>query len=168
MPHSTTFQFTNYWRKLCETEENPISLFMFQISHKIYQSVKFLELVPSKQRKEEFDEVWVVKLYSLWGFLGVLDGKESACNVGDLGSIPGSKRFPKERKGYTLQYSCLEISIDRRAWWVMAHGVPGSDMTEHVHFHFSCELFLKLVRCGNTEYFEVHEWKSSVWQYHKV
>ena len=40
-------------------------------------------------------------------------GKESACNVGDLGSIPGLERFLGERKGYSLQYSGLKNSIDK-------------------------------------------------------
>ena len=39
-------------------------------------------------------------------------GKESACNVGDLGSIPGLGRHPGEEKGYPLQYSGLENSMD--------------------------------------------------------
>ena len=47
------------------------------------------------------------------GFPGGLDGKESACNVGDLGSIPGLGRSPGEGKGYPVQYSGLENSIDR-------------------------------------------------------
>ena len=47
-----------------------------------------------------------------WGFPGGLDGKESACNVGDLGSIPGLERSPGEGKGYPLQYSGLENSMD--------------------------------------------------------
>ena len=42
------------------------------------------------------------------GFPGGSDGKESACNVGDLGSIPGLGRFPGEGNGYPIQYSCLE------------------------------------------------------------
>ena len=42
------------------------------------------------------------------GFPGGSDGKESACNAGDLGSIPGSGRSPGEGNGYPLQYSCLE------------------------------------------------------------
>ena len=41
-------------------------------------------------------------------------GKESACNVGDLGSIPGLGRSPEEGEGYSLQYSCLVNSMDRR------------------------------------------------------
>ena len=42
--------------------------------------------------------------------------KESACNSGDLGLIPGSKRSPGEGTGYPFQYSCLENSMDRRGW----------------------------------------------------
>ena len=43
-------------------------------------------------------------------------GKESACNAGDLGSIPGSGRSPGEGNGNPLQYSCLENPMDRGAW----------------------------------------------------
>ena len=46
-----------------------------------------------------------------------LDSKESACSVGDLGLIPEWGRFPGEGNGYPLQYSCLEISVGRGAWW---------------------------------------------------
>ena len=46
-------------------------------------------------------------------FLGDSDGKESACNVGDPGSVPGSGKSPGEGNGYPLQYSCLENSMDR-------------------------------------------------------
>ena len=54
------------------------------------------------------------------------DGKESACNVGDLGSIPGSGRFPREGNGYPLHYACLENPMDRGAWWATVHGVAES------------------------------------------
>ena len=46
------------------------------------------------------------------GFSGSSDGKESACNAGGLGSIPGSGRFPGEGNGNLLQYSCLENPMD--------------------------------------------------------
>ena len=49
-------------------------------------------------------------------FPGGLDGKASVYNVGDLGSIPGSGRFPGEGHGNPLQYSCLENPMDRGAW----------------------------------------------------
>ena len=45
------------------------------------------------------------------------DSKESACNVGDLGSIPGLGRSPGEGNGYPIQYFCLENSKERGAWW---------------------------------------------------
>ena len=60
--------------------------------------------------------------------------KASACNVGDLGSIPGLTRSPGEGNGNPLQYSCLENPMDRGAWRAIVYGVPKeSDMTEHVH-----------------------------------
>ena len=55
-------------------------------------------------------------------------GKESACHVGDLGSIPGLGRFPGEGKVYPLQYSGLENSMDCTggAWWAAVYGVAQS------------------------------------------
>ena len=58
-------------------------------------------------------------------FLSSSAGKESACNVGDLGLIPGLGRSPGERKGYPGQYSGLEDSMD-----CICRGVTESDMTE--------------------------------------
>ena len=60
------------------------------------------------------------------GFPGGSDRKEFACNAGDLGSIPMLRRSPGERKGYSLQYSCLENSMDRGAWQAAVHGVTKS------------------------------------------
>ena len=57
------------------------------------------------------------------GFPGGSEGKESACNVGDLGSIPGSERSPGEGNGNPLQYSCLENSVGTGAWWATVLGV---------------------------------------------
>ena len=59
-------------------------------------------------------------------FPGGPEGKASACNVGDLGSIPGSGRSPGEGNGNPLQYSCLENSIDRGAFQAIVHGVAKS------------------------------------------
>ena len=50
-------------------------------------------------------------------------GKESACDAGDLGSIPGSGRYPGEGNVNPLQYSCLEKSMDKGAWQVTVHGL---------------------------------------------
>ena len=71
------------------------------------------------------------------GFLGGSDGKESACNVGDLGLIPGLGRSPGEGNGYPLQYSGLENPMDREAWRAMVHGVTKSwTRLTKFHFHF--------------------------------
>ena len=47
-------------------------------------------------------------------------------DAGDMALIPGSGRFPGEGNGNPLQYSCLENSMDREAWWVIVHGVSKS------------------------------------------
>ena len=54
------------------------------------------------------------------------DGKESACNAGDLDLILGSERSPGEENGYPLQYSCLENFRDRGAWWATVYRVAKS------------------------------------------
>ena len=60
------------------------------------------------------------------GFRGGADDKESACNAGDLGSIPGLGRSPGEGNGNPLEYSCLENSMDRGAWRATVHGITKS------------------------------------------
>ena len=60
------------------------------------------------------------------GFPGGSDGKESTCNAGFLGSVPGSRISPGEVNAYPFQYSCLENSMDRGAWWATVHGVTKS------------------------------------------
>ena len=71
--------------------------------------------------------------YSYLGFPCGSAGKESACNVGDLGSTPGLGRSPGEGKGYPLQYSGLENSMN-----CIVPGVTKSQTGLGVfHFHFS-------------------------------
>ena len=60
------------------------------------------------------------------------DGKESPCDAGDLGLIPWSWRSHGKRIGYPLQCSCLENSMDRRAWWATVHEIPESDTPERL------------------------------------
>ena len=67
-----------------------------------------------------------------WGFPGGSVDKESACNVGDLGSTPGFGRSLGEEKGYPLQYSGLENSMDYTVLWVVKSWTQMSKF----HFHF--------------------------------
>ena len=57
---------------------------------------------------------------------GGSDNKEPACNAGEKDSIPGLGRYLREGNDYTLQYSCLENSMSRGAWWATVHGVAKS------------------------------------------
>ena len=67
-------------------------------------------------------------------FPGGSEDKASACNAGDLGSIPGLGRSPGEGNGNPLQYSCLENPMDQGAWWASPRGRKGLDTTERLHF----------------------------------
>ena len=79
------------------------------------------------------------------GFPGASEVKASACNAGDLGSIPGLGRSPGEGNGNPLEYSCLENPMDGGAWWATVHGVAKSwtrltDFTFTFSFHYSSTL----------------------------
>ena len=72
----------------------------------------------------------------MMGFPGGSDSKEFACDVGDLGLIPRLGISSGEGNGYLLQYSCLENSMDRGAWWAIVHRVAEADTTERLtHTH---------------------------------
>ena len=73
------------------------------------------------------------------GFPGSSEVKASACNSGDMGSIPGLGRSPGEGNGNPLQYSCLENPMDRGAWWATVHGVEKSQtrLSNFISLHFT-------------------------------
>ena len=95
-------------------------------------------------------------------------GKESACNTGDLGSIPGSPgRSPGEGNGSPLQYSCLESPMNRGAWQATVHGVArvGHNWTS-LHFMvfpvviYECESWnIKKAESQRIDAFEQRCWK---------
>ena len=72
-------------------------------------------------------------------FLGGSEVKASACNAGDVGSIPESGRSPGEGNGNPLQYSCLENPMDIGAWWATVHGVAKSRtrLSDLTSLHFT-------------------------------
>ena len=75
-------------------------------------------------------------------FPGGSDSKESACNAGDLGLIPGLGRYPLEKGNeYPLQCSGLEKSMDRGTWQATVHGFAKSQTwLSNFHFHFPARL----------------------------
>ena len=89
-------------------------------------------------------------------FPGGSDGKASACNAGDPGSIPGLGQSPGEGKGNPLQYSCLENPADGGACQATVHGVAESDMTEQLYLLYLlnglvvCSTFFSLRKLQET------------------
>ena len=79
------------------------------------------------------------------GFPGGSEVKASACNAGDLGSIPGLGRSPGEGNGNPLQYSCLENCMDRGAWWATVQGVAKSRtrLSNFTSLHFILQYKIK-------------------------
>ena len=68
-------------------------------------------------------------VFRFGGFPGCSLGKESACNAGDAGSIPGSGNSSGGGRGNPLQHSCLGNPLDRGAWWATVHGATESNTT---------------------------------------
>ena len=97
-----------------------------------------------KLRCGGYGKRWL-KIRKMWDnqqfscFCGGSEVKASACNVGDLGSIPGSRRYPGEGNGNPLQYSFLENPMDGGAWWATVHGVAKSRtrLSDFTLLHFS-------------------------------
>ena len=86
-------------------------------------TLKFLQIFP-QGLLQNYRHLWNKR-----GFPGGSDGKESACNAGnirDAGLTSGSARYPGAGQGNPLQYSCLENPTDRRAWWAAFHNVSKS------------------------------------------
>ena len=65
-------------------------------------------------------------MLEMYDFPGGSNGKVSACNAGDPGSIPGLERSPGEGNGNPLQYPCLENPMDGEAWWATIHEITKS------------------------------------------
>ena len=89
-----------------------------------------------------FPFFFITECYFTVGFPGG-SVKNSPANAGDLCSIPGSERSPREGNGNPFQYSCLENHTDRGLWWATVHGVTKSqtrhrerDVVEHLFMHF--------------------------------
>ena len=79
--------------------------------------------------KKIYNHSQIFQLCSLIDLCDGLDSKESACNVGNPGSIPGLGRCPEVGNVNSCQYSCLENSMDRGAWQATVYGITEWDTT---------------------------------------
>ena len=81
----------------------------------------------------------------IYGFPGSSVVKNPPANAGEAGLFPGSGRSPGERNGNPLQYSCLENSMDRGAWWATVHGVAKGQtrLSDRVNTHSYLKVGLK-------------------------
>ena len=97
-------------------------------------------------------------------FPGSSAGKESACNVGDQGLIPGSERSPGEGNGYPLQYSCLKNAMDRGAWRATVYRIT-KNWTQLSNKHFLHFQKKDALKSGNKTHF-FHGTHFSLDQFH--
>ena len=102
-------------------------VFFCTSSHRVHLCVLCLCVFPLLIQTQDILQLGPTLIHSR-GFPDGSDGKESACNAGDPGLIPRSGRASGEGNGYSLQYSCLENSVDRGAWGTTIPGVTKSQI----------------------------------------
>ena len=114
------------WSPMDECGQSHSTLFLFWCifpgsHHKMKKSNRSNTRTENKQTNKQTKTSQMALGQRL--FPGGSHGQESACSVGDPGSIPWSGRSPGEGNGYPLQYSCPENRMDRGTWWASGHGV---------------------------------------------
>ena len=92
----------------------------------MFEKTRYQKIEDSLQVTESNSQITPSNYYK--GFPGGSDAKESACNVGDQGSILGLGRSPGEGNGYSLHYSCLGNPMDRGVLWAIIHSVAKSQI----------------------------------------
>ena len=105
------------WLQMRILQYGPISVKLFIIRFLVNLTLSVITF---------FGSFFKIMILNILDFPGGSDRKVSAYNAGDLGSIPGSGRFPGEGNGNPLQYSCLENPMDGGTWQATAHGVAKS------------------------------------------
>ena len=117
----------------------------------LWHVVDPFENLPSKYTNVHKHRTFCIRFLGLYEIFKWLSGKESACNAGHMGSIPGSGRSPGEGNGNSLQYSCLGNPMGRGAWQATAYGVAKSWtwLSIHTQTHIGHEE-PRLIRCSLT------------------
>ena len=110
--------------------------------------------IPKKGNAKECSNYHTIALISRASkdFPGGSDGKVSAYNAGDLGSIPGSGRSPGEGNGNPLQYSCLENPMDGGAWWATVHGVTKNRIWRETSLSYASKVMVKILQARLQQY----------------
>ena len=117
--------------------------FLLHHSFNVYYLIFYKKEVSLSIYLPTYLPTYLLSIYP--GFLGGSDGKESACNVGDLGSIPGLGRFPGGEHGNRLQYSCLENSHGQRSLaGYSPWGCKELDTTEWLSTHIQLSIYLSM------------------------
>ena len=123
-----------------------VSLYNLNSENKIPSVCHFFEMCGAFKWQNAFDlrcKLQILFFHVLTcmcrGIPGGSEVKASACNAGDLASIPGLGRSPGEGNGNPLQYSCLENPMDGGAWWATVHGVAKSQtwLSDFTSLHFT-------------------------------
>ena len=113
------------------------ALFIVQLSYPYMTTGKTIALTRWTFSGKVMSLLFNMPFRLVMSFSGDSDGKASAYNAGDPGSIPGSGKSPGEGNGNPFQYSCLENPMDRGAWWATVHGVAKSQtrLSDFTHTH---------------------------------
>ena len=116
----------SYWKQCCNEHRGKTCHFQFWFPWCVCPARSYGSSISSFLR-------------NLWSFPGGSDGKVSAQNEGDPGSIPGLERSHGEGNGNPRQYSCLENSMDGGAWWAIVHGVTKhwTRLNDFTSLHFT-------------------------------
>ena len=124
-----------------------VSLIGWPEIHIQLQPLPFFKVLLRSKVQENLRRSFRDTLVFVQGFPGGSDGKESACNAEDLGSIPVWGKSPGEENERPLQYYCLENSMDRGAWWAHVHGVAKSrTRLSDCYFTFMASLVAQTVK----------------------
>ena len=105
-------KFLLFWVQREDIQRKDLSCHCFRPLNSPPRGSQGYQCLLSSRRCTVFFKKYLFYLFTYLGFPDSSTGKESACNAGDLGSIPGLGRSPGEGKGYPLQYSGLENSMD--------------------------------------------------------
>ena len=140
---------TNYL-KGTHVENNLLKIKTFLLKHNVWCCVSFkctaMWLRYTHTHTHTHTYIYI-EAYIYIGFPSCSDGKESAFNAGDSGSVPELGRSPVEGNAYPFPYNCQENSMDRGAWRATDRGLQtvGHDWVTNIHSHTHTHSFFQIL-----------------------